>query len=82
MYNEWMSPFKLRWQPYHRHLNFAAIKQLIVAIFNIGRFSFHIGHSLSNILEHGWIKIIAGYLIQHTLGVKVARLVRSWPWER
>ena len=55
--------FSVDWQPYHGHLNFAAIKQLILALFNIGRFSFPIGCSLSNILEHGWVKIIAGYLI-------------------
>ena len=55
--------FSVDWQPYHGHLNFAAIKQLILALFNIGRFSFPIGCSLSNILEHRWVKIIAGYLI-------------------
>ena len=48
--------FSVDWQPYHGHLNFAAIKQLILALFNIGRFSFPIGCSLSNILEHGWVK--------------------------
>jgi len=55
--------FYVDWQPYHGHLNFAAIKQLILALFNIGSFSFPIGRSLSNVLEDGWVKIIAGYLV-------------------